>query len=216
MDTVTPFRNIWTPGTYVLINARNKSVADLSAQDHDTVIGYPLHGGPNQQWEFIPSGNGYAIRSMRHPGVDLYMSVEGEARVKAPVVATGHHTVWTVEQTGDGLRISWPNSSLVFELADTVSGLRLMLKTLVPGELQQLWRFIRCSQPQPQPAEAIESAGGVEVVVESARAASDPATTETVTASESDDFITTTRTTTTTISTTVTEVIRTPKPRLQR
>ncbi|KAI1782605.1 hypothetical protein LXA43DRAFT_905226 [Ganoderma leucocontextum] len=210
--------NTWTPGTYVLINAWSKIVADLNEQDHNTVIGYLLHGGTNQQWEFIPSGNGYVIRSMCHPAVDLYMTVEGEVREKAPVVATAHHTVWTVEQTSEGLRcfkISWLNSNLVFDLADTVSGPgpRIILKTLVLGELRQLWRFIRCSpQPQPQPAETIK---GEEVVAESVWAASDPVTTETVTASESDDFITTMRTRTTTIITTITEVIRTPKPRLQ-
>ena len=119
-----------------------------------------------------------------------------------------------------------------------MSVLQLMLQTLVLGDVRQLWRFVRCLQPEPEPqpesAPSIpttnEMAPGAqaavppmtknlgkheEVVVESAQAVSDPTTAETVTTSESADYITMTRTTTTTVITTVTEVIRTPKALLK-
>ncbi len=163
------------------------------------------------------------------------------------------------------ISISWPNSSLVLELGDGASGpqvrlariptlnpeapdshvhtwmgaFQLMLHTLVLGDLRQLWRFVRCPQPEPEPqpkwapqlpkaieavaskpqavaSASVEPGKGIEVVVESARAESDPTTTETVAVSESVDYITTTRTTTTTVITTVTEVVRTPKALLPR
>ena len=111
-----------------------------------------------------------------------------------------------------------------------------MLQTLVLGDLRQLWRFVRLPQPEPEPhpewapqlpkpavkAEApevqpssaplvTEQGKEVEVVIETARAVSNPITAETVATSESDHYITTTRTTTTTVITTVTEITRMPK-----
>ncbi|KAM5545838.1 hypothetical protein V8D89_000876 [Ganoderma adspersum] len=234
----------WTPGTYALINARSNTAADLSGGDYKTILGYSLHGGDNQQWEFTPMGTGYAIRCVRTPhhiGKPVYMSIEGETRERTLVVATTQRTEWMVEQTNEGLRISWPNSNLVVELGDGVSGPQLMLQTLVLGDVRQLWRFVRLPQPEPEPqpgwapqfpkqaveAEtpgaqisaaslATEPEKDVETVVETARAVSNPTTVETVTTSESVDYITTTRTTTTTIITTVTEVVRTPKALLPR
>ncbi len=101
-------RPTWTPGTYSLINARSNTAADLSGADYKSIIGYSLHGGENQQWEFVPSlGTGYMIRCIstpRHIGQPIYMSVEGEVRDKALVVATTKRTEWTVEQTNEGLR----------------------------------------------------------------------------------------------------------------
>nr|VWO98269.1 CAMKK/META protein kinase [Ganoderma boninense] len=234
----------WTPGTYVLINARSNTAADLSGGDYKTIIGYSLHGGENQQWEFSPCGNGYAIRCMRTPGhigKPIYMSIEGEARENAFVVATTRRTEWVVEQTHEGLRISWPNSNLVFELGHGVSGPQLMLQTLVLGDLRQLWHFVRTPRPEQEPEQewapqitkaavqaevpgaqtpvafsTAEQGRDVETVEETARAVSNPSTVETVTTTESVDYITTTRTTTTTVITTVTEVIRTPKTLLTR
>ncbi|KAM5545466.1 hypothetical protein V8D89_000504 [Ganoderma adspersum] len=208
-------------GTYILVNAHNSSAADLSARDNNSILGYPQHGAENQQWEFIPTGNGYAIRSVKVPyfnGQEVYMNVEGEVRETAAVVAKTHRTEW----------ISWPNSNLVFHLEDTMHEPEIILKTWVPGELRQLWSFIRSpfGEPQswPQPArirtsETLEAQAtpartmqSPEVVVEHTRVMSDPATSETVTVSKSDEFVTITRTTTTTTTTTVTEVIRTSLP----
>ncbi|TBU27445.1 ricin B lectin domain-containing protein [Dichomitus squalens] len=208
---------MWTPGTYVLLNARAGTAMDLHGYDYTSIIGYPMHGGPNQQWEFIPSGHGYVIRCVRSAkaGHALYLTVEGGVRNNAPVVANAYPVTWSVEQTEDGIRvcrISWPNSNFVFDLADwgdSTPGTRIQLMPLVPGELCQLWHYTRCA-----PAER-EHEKGMDVEVQSERAVSHPATTETVTLTEESGFVTTTRTTTTTVLTTVTEVTRTPNPRFR-
>ncbi len=129
---------MWTPGTYVLLNARGGTAMDLHGGDNTNVIGYPMHGAQNQQWEFIPSGHGYVIRSVRSSkaGHALYLTVEGGVRNNAPVVASAYPVTWSVEQTEEGIRwvllkpglpyrrlthlhrISWPNSNFVFDLAD--------------------------------------------------------------------------------------------------
>ena len=131
---------MWTPGTYVLLNARGGTAMDLHGGDDTNVIGYPMHGNQNQQWEFIPSGHGYVIRCVRpsKAGHALYLTVEGGVRNNAPVVASAYPVAWNVEQTEEGIRyvrlglglgllyrrlthsrrISWPNSNFVFDLAD--------------------------------------------------------------------------------------------------
>ncbi|KAM5545830.1 hypothetical protein V8D89_000868 [Ganoderma adspersum] len=205
---------MWTPGTYVLLNARGGTAMDLHGGDNTSVIGYPMHGSQNQQWEFIPSGHGYVIRCVRpsKAGHALYLTVEDGVRNNAPVVASAYPVAWNVEQTEEGIIISWPNSNFVFDLADwgdNAPGTKIQLMPLLPGELCQLWHYTRCA-----PAERDEK--GMEIEVQSARAISPPATTETVTVSESRDFVTTTRTTTTTVITTVTEVTSTPRALLRQ
>ncbi len=39
----------WAPGTYTLMNARGRLFLDLSGDNVRSVIGFPLHGGTNQQ-----------------------------------------------------------------------------------------------------------------------------------------------------------------------
>ncbi len=97
----------FTPGAYfVLLNSRSKTVMDLSGADSTSIIGYPKHGLANQQWEFIPNGHGYIIRSMR-PSADghaLYLALDcGGLRDYAPVVASPHPVSWSVQQTDEGI-----------------------------------------------------------------------------------------------------------------
>ncbi|KAI0631444.1 hypothetical protein C8Q77DRAFT_1061150 [Trametes polyzona] len=179
----------------------------MSGMDNKTLIGYPMHGGPNQQWEFIPSGHGYVIRCVRRSkdGHPLYLTTEEGLRENAAIVASPYPVSWNVEQTEEGIRISWPNTDFVFDLAEWGSkapGTKIQLMRLKPGEPCQLWHYTRCA-----PAAEHEK----EVEVRSARAVSPPATTETVSVTEERDYITTTRTTTTTSITTVTEVTKMPR-----
>ncbi|KAJ2984322.1 hypothetical protein NUW54_g10542 [Trametes sanguinea] len=132
-----------------------------------------MHGGPNQQWEFIPSGHGYVIRSVRRSkeGHPLYLTTDGGVHEHAAVVASPYPVSWNVEQTEDGIRISWPNTNLVFDLADWGSktpGTKIQLMHLKPGEPCQLWHYTRCA-----PAAEHDN----ELEVRSARAVSPPATT---------------------------------------
>ncbi|CDO69740.1 Carbohydrate-Binding Module Family 13 protein [Trametes cinnabarina] len=202
---------VWTPGTYVLLNARSGTAVDMSGVDNKTLIGYPMHGGPNQQWEFIPSGHGYVIRCVRRSkdGHPLYLTTDGGVHEHVAIVASPYPVSWNVEQTEDGIRISWPNTDFVFDLAERGSnepGTKIQLMRLKPGEPCQLWHYTRCA-----PAAEHDN----EVEVRSSRAVSPPATTETVSVTEEHDYITTTRTTTTTTITTTTEITKMPRWMLQ-
>ncbi|KAI0773149.1 hypothetical protein BD413DRAFT_473329 [Trametes elegans] len=179
----------------------------MSGMDDKTLIGYPMHGGPNQQWEFIPSGHGYVIRCVRRSqaGHPLYLTTEDGLRENAAIVASPYPVSWNVEQTDDGIRISWPNTDFVFDLAEwgsSTPGTKIQLTRLRPGESCQLWHYTRCARAEHD---------AKDVDVRSARAVSPPATTETVSVTEEREHITTTRTTTTTTITTVTEVTRMPR-----
>ena len=107
ITTSSPSPSAWTLGMYLLVNAHNNAAADLSGQDYKSIIGYSPHGGENQQWVFIPTGNGYAIRSVMIPqrvGEEVYMSVEGKVEENAPVVATTRRTEWNVENSEGNMR----------------------------------------------------------------------------------------------------------------
>ncbi|OBZ72955.1 hypothetical protein A0H81_06821 [Grifola frondosa] len=128
----------WIPGTYVLINARSGTALDLQIGDQRSLIGFPMHGGPNQQWEFVPSGQGYMIRSAlsvsRAEG--LYLTVEDGIRDHAAVVASAFPVSWNVNQNEEGIIISWPNTDFVFGLADMGSstpGTEVQLVKAKPG-----------------------------------------------------------------------------------
>ncbi|KAI0755612.1 ricin B lectin domain-containing protein [Fomes fomentarius] len=205
--------NVWTPGTYVLLNARSGTALDLSGADHRTVIGWPMHGGPNQQWEFIPTGHGYIVRCIRRSkeGHSLYLSTEGGVKDGARIIASTYPVAWNIEPTDDGVRISWPNSEYVFDLADrgnAAPGTKIQLATSQSKEACQQWHYTRCAPAADEKELSVEA--------HSARAVSPPATTDTITISEERDFVVTTRTTTTTVITTVTEVTRTPKSLLRQ
>ncbi|OSX62764.1 carbohydrate-binding module family 13 protein [Postia placenta MAD-698-R-SB12] len=96
----------WIPGTYVLLNARSGTALDLSGADQRSLIGFPAHMGQNQQWEFIPSGSGYTIRSACASSCELYLSVES-VRDNAPIIASPFPSCWDVqfdEKHGSALR----------------------------------------------------------------------------------------------------------------
>lgn len=193
----------WIPGTYVLLNARSGTALDLSGADQRSLIGFPAHMRQNQQWEFIPSGSGYTIRSACSSSCGLYLSVES-VRDNAPIIASPFPSCWDVqfdEKHGSALRIHWPNTDFVLDLADWGSatpGTKVQLMKRKPGERCQLWRHTRC-EPAEEQQEKV------------AQTTSKPMIAETVIVSESKDHITTTRTTTTTTITTVTTVTRSPR-----
>ncbi|PCH34833.1 carbohydrate-binding module family 13 protein [Wolfiporia cocos MD-104 SS10] len=192
----------WTPGTYVLLNARGGTALDLSGADQRTLIGFPAHMGQNQQWEFLPSGRGYTIRSACHSLCGLYLSVE-QVCDDAQVIASPFPASWNVQldEKDGSMRISWPNTDFVIDLADGGSatpGTKVQLTRAKSGELCQSWKFTRCEPARDQDEKLT-------------RNTSQPIIAETVIVSEGSDYITTTRTTTTTVITTVTTVTKTAK-----
>ncbi|KZT01972.1 carbohydrate-binding module family 13 protein [Laetiporus sulphureus 93-53] len=187
---------------YVLLDARNGTALDLSGGDQKTLICLPAHMGPNQQWEFIPSGKGYTIRSACASSRGLYLTLE-DIYDNAPIVASPFPASWNVQidEKEETLRISWPNTEYVMDLIDwgnAEPGAKVKLMKEKPGERCQTWRYIRCRPAEEQGEKVAEST-------------SKPIISETVIVAEGKDFITTTRTTTTTLITTVTTVARTAR-----
>ncbi|KAL7278229.1 hypothetical protein ACG7TL_008204 [Trametes sanguinea] len=110
----------------------------------------------------------------------------GGVHEHAAIVASPYPVSWNVEQTEEGIRISWPNTDLVFDLADWGSktpGTKIELRHLKPGEPCELWHYTRY---------ALAAEHDSELEVRSSRAVSLPATTETVFVTEECDYITTT------------------------
>lgn len=183
------------PGPYMLLNSRSGTALDLSGADRQTVIGYPPHGGENQQWDFIPSGNGYAIRSVWPSDkydCGLYLTVQA-LQDHAPVIATPFPVSWDVRPVDEGTyQIYWPNTDFVLDLADwgnAAPGTKLQLMKIKPRESCQIWRLV-CQEEK----------------LKYSQSQSKPSVTETVMETKDDYRITTIRTTTTT-ATTVTTVM---------
>ncbi|KAL6303614.1 hypothetical protein BKA93DRAFT_734718 [Sparassis latifolia] len=211
-SSTEPSQYSWTPGTYVLVNARSGTALDLSCGDFRTLTGWPLHGEQNQQWEFVPSGRGYVIRSVCSSSCGMYLTVTDGLYDNVALVASPFPVSWDVQviehesaiSLRRAFRIAWPGTDYVMDLADwgcDAPGTKVQLVKHKPREPCQMWRFI------PRPA-------SVDVVEKVAQAAMQPILTETIIVSEGTDFVTTTRTTTTTTVTTVTTVTKTARHRV--
>ncbi|PIL34539.1 hypothetical protein GSI_03317 [Ganoderma sinense ZZ0214-1] len=143
------------PGAaFVLVNARYPGQAlTIDMVDRKTVVGYPTQFGQNQQWEFVPSGAGFAIRSMLPGGKKLYLSV-GDWRgcEDVPVVVSAYPVAWEVEGSKKGIRIGWPNSDVGFELEEDYDGNsvnnKIVLRPTAPTRLSQVWRYHRVTTIQ--------------------------------------------------------------------
>lgn len=48
-------KHSWKPGVYSLVNAKSGTSVDLSGGDGKSIIGFPSHGGKNQQVSFLPA-----------------------------------------------------------------------------------------------------------------------------------------------------------------
>lgn len=59
------------------------------------------------QWEFVPSGQGYAIRSNALPSQPFYATVEA-LHDEAPIVASPYPATWVLQHFVDGLRFVDP------------------------------------------------------------------------------------------------------------
>ncbi|EIW84565.1 hypothetical protein CONPUDRAFT_100750, partial [Coniophora puteana RWD-64-598 SS2] len=79
-------------GVYLVARIEEDSAIDLSGDDGRTVIGYKIHKGNNQKWEFSPMGAGYSIKCV---GPGTYLSCEKEQE-GATVVAALNPVSWDI------------------------------------------------------------------------------------------------------------------------
>ncbi|GJE99691.1 RICIN domain-containing protein [Phanerochaete sordida] len=196
----------WSPGVYSLVNAKSGTAADLSGGDGRSIIGYPLHSGKNQQWNFESFGDGYTIRSVFS---GLYLTMEDTIGDGAVLVASSFPVSWKIEDVSNedvtSIRILWPTGKYAFALADGGSitpGTKIHLSTANADEPSQRWNLIE------RDVSPVDLAHRRSPHLEGATA-SPPL--ETVFVTEDKDHVVTTRTTTTSTVTTVTTVTKMPK-----
>jgi len=135
------------PGVYQIVNKVSGTVIDVAGHDNRSVIGYPAHNGPNQQWEFKPLGRGYSIRDMANGN---YLTIEDGLRDGVHIVTSPYPVSWALEAANleQGMwRIGWPNTPYIFDLADCGSSkpcTPVQLWTRGPLKDWRIWRLVRC------------------------------------------------------------------------
>ncbi|KAA1473288.1 hypothetical protein DENSPDRAFT_742293, partial [Dentipellis sp. KUC8613] len=118
------------PGVYTITDASWGTALDLSGGDNRSAIAFSVHGWENQQWEFVPLGPGYAIKSV-HNG--SYLTMDGRLHDNVPLITTPFPVSWDVEVYSGGeeddddvlVRIRWPHENLIFALRDATPGTKV-------------------------------------------------------------------------------------------
>ncbi|KAI6115630.1 hypothetical protein EDD16DRAFT_1058085 [Pisolithus croceorrhizus] len=103
-------------GVYKFLNRQSGTAMDVVG---DFVVGAPPSLFRTQQWEIIPSGDGFMIQNVQ---TQKYLSFQTLSQV-SPVVATSYPTAWHFnrvylpDENAVFYEIRWPHSSYVFDLA---------------------------------------------------------------------------------------------------
>ncbi|TFK85302.1 hypothetical protein K466DRAFT_601285 [Polyporus arcularius HHB13444] len=91
----------WAPshGPYALRNLHGRTRLDLNTAERRLIACYSDgHREPNRKWEFVPYGDGHAIRCCyQEDGQALYLSVEGPPAKWARIVASSQPVGWHIE-----------------------------------------------------------------------------------------------------------------------
>ncbi|KII84904.1 carbohydrate-binding module family 13 protein [Plicaturopsis crispa FD-325 SS-3] len=145
-ETTAKTDKTFEPGVYRIVNFRSGTALDLSAGDKKTIMGFPSHGGENQQWEFQTLGAGFSIRNVAY---GLYISGAEGIREGIALVASPFPVSWVVEvDEGDRgtAMICWPESRLVFDLHEgrAEPGTKIHLYQRHEFYPIQMWRILKC------------------------------------------------------------------------
>ncbi|KAI0800061.1 hypothetical protein C8Q74DRAFT_1234061 [Fomes fomentarius] len=139
---------LYTSAGIYIVQTRGTSTmgsTKVSLLDHKSVKGNSVTGQVNQQWTFIPFGNGtYAIQSMlpSRAGGPLYLSMSGKV-----VVMSSIPIGWNVDDEEGGLRIKWPKTDWTVDLnyGSSDPHTKIHLVNYKPPERAQMWSYARCS-----------------------------------------------------------------------
>ncbi|KAL5636749.1 hypothetical protein ACGC1H_000652 [Rhizoctonia solani] len=71
------------PGTYRIVNARERTAIQISEHDPTKVIAWEQHNGDNQQWFLQRSGGGYQLQNRRYHGYLAVCNTDNHALVYA-------------------------------------------------------------------------------------------------------------------------------------
>ncbi|KIM43944.1 carbohydrate-binding module family 13 protein [Hebeloma cylindrosporum] len=105
-------------GRYIIHNSKSKTVLDLNGSDGRTIIGFPRHGGENQQWETIYHDGGWHIKSV---GTDKYLNLESHPKDDVRLVAIQQPFLWHLwddDRVANAIRICVPNTRQNVDLTD--------------------------------------------------------------------------------------------------
>ncbi|KAI0084556.1 hypothetical protein BDY19DRAFT_528933 [Irpex rosettiformis] len=200
----------WKAGVYSLMNTTGGTCLDLSGADDKSIIGFPGHNRPNQQWRFESLGEGFTIRNLH---TKRYLTVEDGVAHEATLTVSAFPVAWKVDVVSEGeqvsIRLLWPNERYAVSLAGSGNGkpcTKVHLENASPNFKWQIWRLLEREDPaiiNPEP-----------LLVRQQQYATESAPIESVVITENGENITTTRTTTTSTITTLTVVTKTPRPQV--
>ncbi|KAF9030288.1 ricin B-like lectin [Hymenopellis radicata] len=131
--------------TYKIVNAKSGTVIDLSGVDNKTIIGYPDHNGPNQQWTLNWIGNAWTFRSVSS---GLYLGLGGASADGTRLLAVSDAVPWHIwhdEVDATSFRIFAPFTNYNLDLynyGDPVAGDPITLWYKWNGT-HQTWKFVR-------------------------------------------------------------------------
>ncbi|KIY69184.1 carbohydrate-binding module family 13 protein [Cylindrobasidium torrendii FP15055 ss-10] len=130
---------------YRIEAASNGMCADLSGQDHRSLIGFATHDGDNQRWEIVKLGAGHAIRSV-YNGVYLSLRMKDDSK---ELVGSKYPISWDIcsidAKAGGAFRIRWPESEYLFTMDDGPNAKIRLAKQKSPASPTQVWRLRECA-----------------------------------------------------------------------
>ncbi|KAI0773163.1 ricin B-like lectin [Trametes elegans] len=131
--------------TYKITNAKGGTVLDLSGgQDHSPITGYQWHGAANQRWTLEQNGDAYRFKNA---ATGLYISVDGEPKNFAPIIASQNAAEWEVKPDHNdpsGFRVYLKGTDYVLDLSDHGNpnpGTPVTLWKKWEGGTNQVWKF---------------------------------------------------------------------------
>ncbi|KAF8151490.1 hypothetical protein B0H34DRAFT_130698 [Crassisporium funariophilum] len=150
-------------GIYRIVSEVNdKWVIDLAANDTASIIGYELHEGENQKWEFARLGPGYSIRSLFNSAyITLQIGERDGLNHGASLTVSQYPVSWALEADDfeAGIwRIRWPNSPFVFDLPGGSNTHDIQLSNRYPFQPTRLWRLVKIEPTKPAVLEFITHA----------------------------------------------------------
>ncbi|KAF7430831.1 hypothetical protein PC9H_006545 [Pleurotus ostreatus] len=101
--------------TYIFVNEKAGTVADLSGGDNKSIIGYENHNGDNQKWHAEQQGENFTFKNV---ATGQYLGIEGEPGENTPVVVVDHPFEWHVTQDDESWRLWVPGTKYNMDLSD--------------------------------------------------------------------------------------------------
>ncbi|KAI6095369.1 hypothetical protein F5141DRAFT_721398 [Pisolithus sp. B1] len=129
-------------GIYKFVNRQSGTAMDVVG---DSVVGMPPSSFMTQQWEIIPSGDGYMIQNVE---TQKYLSFQTLFRT-SPVLATRYPTAWDINrvylpnENAVFYEIRWPHSNYLFDLAGGDSAPKTRIQ-IMDESLEPHSRYDRC------------------------------------------------------------------------